>query len=68
MLRDLLVVHRNNCSLNFLIECNNFPSLVLGTDPQKILVIGSVPTTVNASEVSNLFVHIVHLFLNLCDF
>jgi hypothetical protein len=67
MISNLFVVHRNHCSLHLLVECDHFSTLVFSADPQKVLVVCGVPTTVDTAEVSNLLVNIVHLVLNFCD-
>ncbi len=66
MFSNLLVVHRNNCSLHLLVECDHFATLVLSADPQKVLVVCGVPTTVDPAKVANLLVNVVHLVLNFC--
>ena len=67
MISNLFVVHRNHCSLHLLVKCDHFSTLVLSADPQKVLVVCGVPTTVDTAEVSNLLVNIVHLVLYFCD-
>jgi hypothetical protein len=38
---------------------------MFGSDPQKVLVISGVPSTVNTAKLSYLFVNGVHFFLDL---
>ena len=68
MISNLVVVHRNNRSLHFLVECDDFSTLMFSADPQKVLMVCCIPTTVDPAEVSNLFINVVHLALYFCDF
>jgi len=68
VLSYLIVLHIYNSSLNLLVECNYLSALVLGSDPEKVLVVCGIPATIHPTQIPYLFVDCVHSFLYLCNF